>query len=153
MERVIDCKRRKIKKQKENNKLKRIRFTSRCFVEKDANVLIIDSTGCKTPAKVKELKAKGELNCTIFFSIETFTAQCELIDIEKYDYIFTYADKTIWNSKGMFEWSRFIRNHVAMDKYDETEDIINYMRSMGGKDCVYFKKKDDFFIWKKGRMF
>lgn len=129
--------------------MKKIRITRWCFVTEETNILVIDSTGCKMNAGLKWLAEESREHCLTCFSIEEYTKNNSYSDLMRYDYIFVLADNTIRNSKGLFEWSRFVRKCVESDNDDEAELIVKYMRSMSGKECIYFKKKDDRFVWKK----
>lgn len=129
--------------------MKKIRITRWCAVARDAKVLVIDSSGYKVSTSLNSLVNESDAHCEIYFSVEEYTTNHDYNDMMIYDYIFVFADGTIRNSKGLFEWSRFIRKCVESDNGDETEMIVKQIRSMGGRDCIYFKKKNDKFIWKK----
>lgn len=129
--------------------MKRIRITRWCFVTEETKILVIDSTGCKMNTGLKFLTEESRDHCLTCFSIEEYTNSNSYGDLMQYDYIFVLADNTICNSKGLFEWSRFVRKCVESNDDDEAERIVKHMRSMSGKECMYFKKKEDLFVWKK----
>lgn len=133
----------------EGRMMKKLHVTRWCFVPQDAKVLIIDSTGRKMPAIFTKEDKVTAYNYEKYHSIEEYISKRDNSAWEEYDYIFVMADNTVWNSKGLLEWSRFVRNHVAADKQDDTEEVIKSLRSMGGRDCIYFKKKNNSFVWKK----
>lgn len=129
--------------------MKKLHITRWCFVPQDAKVLLIDSSGRKMPAVITEGNREKMDNYEEYYSIEEYISKHGNGDWKEYDYIFVFADNTVWNSKGILEWSCFVRDYVVMDKQDDAEDVIKALRSMSGKECIYFKKKEDSFVWKR----
>lgn len=127
--------------------MKKVRISKWCFVEQDKNVLLIDSTNIKiSPNLINVIKEKMEF-CTIISTIEKWLKDNPNRPMEQYDYIFVFADNSLRNSKGLFEWSRFIRKYVETPESD-TEHIIKEMRDLGRGKCICLKKAGDKFRWK-----
>lgn len=126
----------------------KIHITRWCFLNADANVLIIDSTGYKVSAKLRDSIQKDDCAWKLSYSIEEYLSGSNK-NLEEYDYIYVLSDGTIRNSKGLFEWSRFVRNEVESDNDDEAEIVVKQIRALSGKECICFKKKGKKFQWKK----
>ena len=123
----------------------KIHITRWCFLDSDANVLIIDSSGYKISAKLRETMEKDACSWNVSYSIEEYVNANDNKDMEQYDYIFVLSDGTIRNSKGLFEWSRFVRKAVESDKDDEAEIVVKQIRALSGKECICFKKSNGTF--------
>ncbi len=127
----------------------KIHITRWNFLDADAHVLLIDSSGYKVSAKMRDFIQKGECSWALSYSIEEYVNTNDNKDMEQYDYIFVLSDGTIRNSKGLFEWSRFVRKAVESGNDDEAEIVVKQIRALSGKECICFKKKGEKFHWKK----
>lgn len=124
-----------------------MRISKWCFVEQNKNILLIDSSGNKISNVLMErIKEKMEF-CTISSSIEKWLEENPEQRMEQYDYIFIFADNSLLNSKGMFEWSKFIRKYVETPDSD-TEHIIKAIRNLERGKCICLTKDGDRFSWK-----
>ncbi len=127
----------------------KIHVTRWGFIDKNANVLIIDSSGYKVSAKLRDYIQKDDCKWELCYSIEEYISANADGDLSQYDYILVLSDGTIRNSKGLFEWSRFVRKEVESDQDDEAEIVVKHIRALSGKECIVFKKKTEKFTWKE----
>lgn len=127
--------------------MKKIRISKWHFVEQGKNVLLIDSSGIKISNVLMNLINKKMKYCTVVSTIEKWLEDNPNQSMEQYDYIFVFADNSLRNSKGLFEWSRFIRKYVETPESD-TEHIIKLMRDLERGKCICLKKAGDRFKWK-----
>ncbi|MGN0153915.1 MAG: hypothetical protein ACI4A3_05650 [Lachnospiraceae bacterium] len=127
--------------------MKKIRISKWCYVEQDKNVLLIDSRGIQISSNLFNAIKEKLQSCTIVSTIEKWMEDNPDELMEQYDYIFIFADNSLRNSKGLFEWSRFIRKYVETPDSD-TEYIIKMMRDLERGKCICLKKAGDRFKWK-----